>query len=1040
MKPIALTLCAFGPYANTQTVDFSKLHSGLFLIGGDTGAGKTTIFDGIAYALYGEASGDSRSPDSLRSQHAPLETETYAEFTFELRGLTYRVRRSPGYERPARRGGGTVKKNPQAELFLPDGIVVSAPSAVTKRIKEIVGLDRGQFLQIAMLAQGEFRRLLLAKSTEREEIFRDVFGTGRYKALQRLLKENAARCGAQYQELCRDMEQRMRSVRPNSADARYAALTGIAAADSRLFTEQLVLLLNEDAAQEQTERGALQQAEQRLAARHAALAVAQDSLRLTAQLAAAQTDLTQLEELLPRMQADKQVLLAAERAAEIKPLEEAAARAVQAESTINQEIAAADTRMRELTAELKDHAAVLQAQRQREPERQATAGRVTGIQNILPIYERLTQLAESVESARRALELKRVRKVQAHADAQTLQEQAESLREKLSELDALPIDAMRLQLTAVSARREAANRTSELMHSLGVQSEKLADLRREYLITEEAARRSAAIAQEMEASFLRAQAGILAQSLADGTPCPVCGSLDHPAKAELSPDEADEQAMKRARIAQEADRKKQATLSETAAAQSATVLAIQKQCDAAISELFGEDIPGPQREFRIAEAAREAAAREAELLGRVRQAEQARLGRDALQARLTDTQNAQEKLQKEETALDEELRQDELDLAQSQTQLNTISQSLPYPSAADAEKALKTELAALEAMRAELEACEQAHRNCERDLIAVRTVRETAYTKLPEAQRELQTTRDAYYAALQSAGFMDAVAYQAALRAPDAVRKERERLQEYGSQLQAARAALKQAQAAAQGKEKPDTAALQAMLDSAQAEKDAISQKLSEISERRKNNAELRAALQAKQKAHDEALQAYVSCKTLSDTANGELSGSRQKITFERYVQMSFFDRVVSAANRRLVGMTGGRYELLRRREAGDLRMQSGLELDVLDHYSGKTRAAGTLSGGESFLAALSLSLGLSDVIQAYAGGIQLQAMFVDEGFGSLDSEALERAVDALTALAGGNRLVGVISHVDELKSRIENRIYVQKTSSGSRIVMNTGG
>jgi exonuclease SbcC len=319
-------------------------------------------------------------------------------------------------------------------------------------------------------------------------------------------------------------------------------------------------------------------------------------------------------------------------------------------------------------------------------------------------------------------------------------------------------------------------------------------------------------------------------------------------------------------------------------------------------------------------------------------------------------------------------------------------------------------------------------------------VRETAFTKLPDAQRELQAARDAYLTALQSAGFTDTAAYRAAWRAPDDVRKERERLQEYGVRLQAARAALKQAQTAAQDKEPPDTAALQAMLDLVQAEKDAIAQQLSETAERRKYNAELWAVLQTKQKAHDEALQAYISCKTLSDTANGELSGSRQKITFERYVQMSFFDRVVGAANRRLIGMTGGRYELLRRREAGDLRMQSGLELDVLDHYSGKTRAAGTLSGGESFLAALSLSLGLSDVIQAYAGGIQLQAMFVDEGFGSLDSEALERAVDALTALAGGNRLVGVISHVDELKSRIENQIYVQKTSAGSRIVMNVGG
>jgi exonuclease SbcC len=274
------------------------------------------------------------------------------------------------------------------------------------------------------------------------------------------------------------------------------------------------------------------------------------------------------------------------------------------------------------------------------------------------------------------------------------------------------------------------------------------------------------------------------------------------------------------------------------------------------------------------------------------------------------------------------------------------------------------------------------------------------------------------------------------LRPGEALRQERARLQAYGERLQAAKAALAQAKEAASGRPPADMEALQVALTAAQTQKDALAQQLSETSERRRHNAQLLAELAKQRQAHDELLKSYVSLKTLSDTANGELSGSRQKITFERYVQMSFFDRVVAAANRRLTTMTGGRYELLRRREAGDLRMQSGLELDVLDHYSGKTRAAATLSGGESFLAALSLSLGLSDIIQQYAGGIELQAMFVDEGFGSLDSEALERAISALTALAGGDRLVGVISHVDELKNRIENRIYIEKTSAGSRIVM----
>ncbi len=1037
MRPIKLVLCAFGPYAGAETVDFTRLHGGLFLIGGDTGAGKTTLFDGIAFALYGEASSDARRPDSLRSQHAAPDMETYVEFTFELRKEVYRVRRSPGYLRPARRGDGMVKENTQAELNCPDGAVVTNPSAVNARIKEIVGLDRGQFLQIAMLAQGEFRRLLLAKSTEREEIFRDVFGTGRYKALQRLLKEKAARQGAQYQELCRSMEQRMRGVRSSPEDERYTALAGFAAAESGRFAEQLDILLREDTAHEGELKLSLDEAERGLAARHAALAVAEETQRLLGQLASAEAALIEQEALLPQMQADKQALLAGERAAEVKPLDEAALRAREAVAGLQQEIESLKERIQGLTLELADHAAVLSAQKACEPERQESAGRIAGIESILPVFGRLTKLTESIARMERAMEQKRLGITRAHADAQTLEEEAVSLREQLARLDALPIDALRLQLAAANARSELAARALDLCKETAAQAEKLAASRRAYIAAETRAKSSAHTAQETEAAFLRAQAGILAQSLRGGDPCPVCGSLNHPAPASLAPGAADEQAVKSARTAYEADRKALATCSETAAAQAASHESMKKQFQTECTELLQEDVPEETREARLTETLVAAAKQKAELEGRVASAEQALRGRDSIENRHNAALARLTALQAQEDALREELRADELNYAQSMAQRDTVAQSLPYADEQSARKMLEAERAALAAMKQELENSERAHRDCEARLISARTLLDTAQHKLPVAEREERDAQTALSAALHAAGFTEEAAYRAALRPSEALRQERARLQAYGERLQAAKAALAQAKEAASGRPPADMDALQAALALAQAEKDALAQRLTETAERRRHNAELLRELSKQRQAHDEALKSYVSLKTLSDTANGELSGSRQKITFERYVQMSFFDRVVAAANRRLTAMTGGRYELLRRREAGDLRMQSGLELDVLDHYSGKTRAAATLSGGESFLAALSLSLGLSDIIQQYAGGIQLQAMFVDEGFGSLDSEALERAIGALTALADGDRLVGVISHVDELKSRIENRITIEKTSAGSRIRMN---
>lgn len=1037
MRPIKLVLCAFGPYAGVETVDFTRLHGGLFLIGGDTGAGKTTLFDGIAFALYGEASSDARKPDSLRSQHAAPDAETYVEFTFALRNQVYRVRRNPGYLRPARRGDGMVKENPQAELTLPDGAVVTNPSAVNARIKEIVGLDRGQFLQIAMLAQGEFRRLLLAKSTEREEIFRDVFGTGRYKALQRLLKDKAARQGAQYQELCRSMEQRMRGVRTNSADERYASLAECMAAESGRFAEQLDILLQEDAAHEGQLKLSLTEAERGLAARHAALAVAEETQRLLGQLASAEAALSEQEALLPQMQADKQALLAGERAAEVKPLDDAAIRAHEAVAGLTQEIASLKERIQGLMLELTDHAAVLDAQKAREPERQDSAGRIAGIESILPVFGRLAKLTESIAHMERAMEQKRLGATRARADAQTIEEEAVSLREQLARLDALPIDALRLQLAAANARKELAARAMDLFKETAAQAEQLAASRRAYIAAETRTKASAQAAQETEAKFLRAQAGILAQSLQDGEPCPVCGSLDHPAPASLAQGTADERTVKAARAAYEADRKVLATCSEVAAAQAASLESMKKQLQAACAELLEEDIAEETRKARLTKALAAAAEQKAELAGCVQSAEQALRGRDGIEKRLDAALERLTALQTQEEALHEELRVDELTYAQSKTQRDTIAQSLPYADEQSARDMLEAERAALAAMKQELENSERAHRDCEARLISARTLMDTAQHKLPGAEEEAKEAQAAFLTALHTAGFLNEAAYRAALRPGEALRQERARLQAYGERLQAAKAALAQAQEAASGRPPADMDALQAALLTAQAQKDTLAQQLSETSERRKYNVQLLAELAKQRQSHDETLKSYVSLKTLSDTANGELSGSRQKITFERYVQMSFFDRVVAAANRRLTAMTGGRYELLRRREAGDLRMQSGLELDVLDHYSGKTRAAATLSGGESFLAALSLSLGLSDIIQQYAGGIELQAMFVDEGFGSLDSEALERAISALTALAGGDRLVGVISHVDELKSRIENRITIEKTSGGSRIRMN---
>ncbi len=1037
MKPLRLTMCAFGPYAGVEEVDFSLLRSGLFLVCGDTGAGKTTLFDGIVYALYGEPSGDARTAEQLRSQYAPPETDTYVEFAFELRGQEYKIRREPKYMRPSKRGNGETEHRPAAALTFPDGTVTANPTAVNKRVIELLGLDRGQFMQIAMIAQGEFRKLLLAKSGEREEIFRDVFGTGRYKQLQKRLKEQAAQHGAQYQELCRSMEQRMRGVRVNEEDARYEKLQYIVAADAPKFLTILDGLLQEDAKEEQEKMLSLAAVERALAAQHGVLAVAQESERLLAQLENAQAALKEQENLLPQMQADKEALLRGERAnSEVRPKAEAYTRTMEAREKLQQDINALNARIREQTPRLESLGAAYAQQKAREPERTASANRIAAIEGHLPVYDQLETLRGDMERIRRGMEKKRAQLELVKSDTFTLLGRAELLREQLSALDAIPLDALRLQWKASVTRRRDIQKAQELHADCATQRNALDALQAAYLEAERAAVQSGVTAQTLEAALLRAQAGILAQRLMPGEPCPVCGAADHPSPAVLSEDAPTEEAVRQIKAQYESDRTKSTELSRRAAAQQARLQGQQEQLAAMVHALFGEALPEDALKAKLISQAEAADEDVKGLADRVAQGEAALRSHEALEKQQKSIQDGIAARQQEAETLNSLLRTDELALAQAESESATRAKDLPYPDKAAALTALRAEQETLTALKNALLAAEQAYRSAEKELDTARALQDDAQKKLPQAEQDALLARQAYERALSSAGFADEAAYRAALREPAELTQERERLQRYGERLQAAKSALKQAQEAAKGKTPADIATLQAGLGSIEAEKSALSAALTAMSERRKHNTQLSAALRLQAKAHDAAWAAYRASKILSETANGELTG-RQKLTFERYVQMRYFDQVVAAANRRLVGMTGGQYELLRRRDAGDLRYQSGLELDVLDHYSGKPRPAATLSGGESFLAALALALGLSDVIQQYAGGIQLDAMFVDEGFGSLDSEALERAVRVLAALAGGDRLVGVISHVEELRTRIESRVYVQKTAAGSHIAIN---
>ena len=1033
MRPLSLTMCAFAPYAGSEHVDFNALSSNLFLVCGDTGAGKTTIFDGISYALYGEASGETRTADSLRSQYAPPELETYVDFVFSLRSKTYTVKRSPGYKKLSARTGKETATNPKAALTLPDGKVIANPMAVNAALIELIGLSRSQFSQIAMIAQGEFRKLLLAKSGEREAIFRDVFGTGRLKDVQTALKTRAQQEYAAYAEEKRSMEQAMRTVRTDPQEERYAPLSSIHAEDAGRFLTLLDELLTEDAQRQDALKLALTQAEETLSKQQIALASAVEDARLLEQLARAQEGWAAQEQLLPQMQRDKQHLLLGERAnAEIRPLQLLYLQSKKAREAMAQEAQLLQREIDALIAPLQESAAQYAKEQAREPLREEARQNIHALEALLPEYGRLELLHQAASEAARQAEQLRASLSLCRTDAAVQAEQSEQLSGALRALDAIPIDALRLRAQAAAGRCGAIASAMQLHKEAEAQKAALFALQQEYAHTEARLSIAEQEARAAETAFLRAQAGLLAQTLEPDAPCPVCGSPSHPSPASLPPDAPDEATVQRKKWSYEQLHGQAVDLSRRAAAASAKWEAQQNSFTQAAAALFATPIEEP---FAAALEAEEDTAQAAlqELTQSIAAAEEKLAERETLQMQHIDATQRQQTLATQAESLEVNLKEAELRAVQQAAERDALCVRLPHPGKAEAQQALRVQRETLQTLQAALEQSAQRHAKLEREQNDASAKLSSLLLRLPEAEKSEAEAYNAYTQAISAAGFPEEAAYLLALRTPEEWKAERSRLARYGEAREAARSALQQAEQAAAGKQRTDLSLLQAAVLEAQAQKDAAAEAHASIVERIRHNRSLYQSLDSKQERLQRLWSGYSKYKRLSDTANGELPG-RPRLTFERYVQARYLDEVLLSANARLYQMTGGQYELVRRQTPNDLRVQTGLDLDVLDHYSGKPRAAYTLSGGESFLAALSLALGLADTVQRYAGGIQLDAMFVDEGFGSLDGEALERAVRILSGLAGGDRMVGVISHVEELKARIESRIYVKKTTAGSHI------
>lgn len=927
MKPLKLTMSAFGSYAGKNVIDFTGQQQGIFLITGDTGAGKTTIFDAITYALYNQTSGGERNGNMMRSQYAQPETETYVELEFLYRGQTYRVRRNPDYKITKTLKNGKIREQKvphSVELTLPDGTVFpEKKNATDAKIIEILGLTADQFSQIVMIAQGDFLKLLYTKSDERKMIFSKLFRTDIYWKIQENLRRKSMEMDERIQENDRAFEQEKSRIIPLPES-------------EELPLDELVERLRErvkDALKEQNLRRANVEELNKKITKYEEinkLFVSLEKIRQTGkELEARQAESKERRQQIENARkADKVLVAEQQNLRQQQEVEQSAQAIAKMEETL--------TNNQEMFETLKTQQQEAEAEQKREAA--DTQKKMLALEQSFPSYEALQ-------------------------NARAEEQQAKKVWEDLGKTSE---ESFHKQEAGIAALKEQQKR----------QEQAVEQTKKNWEQTSLSASESAKHYEHMYEAFLKEQAGILAENLSAGCPCPVCGSTVHPDPAKLS--------------------------------------------DHAVTEL------------EVEQAKKTRAAAE----------EKRDMAYAAFEAEKTEKQKLAQAVEKEEadfvlaqTIAKQQRKEAEQNYVSLQKIAEQIREKLVYPSLAEAKKQYAAMQKALEAAEQEIERKRQKVSELAEAMNTLKGQKLAEEENQKTAKKLAAKTEKEYAKLLEKSGFVSEETYHLAIL-PERSRSKLEREEkEYESQCLRQQSEQKLLEKQVSGKTYTDTTELNEQL---KAEKQALKEAEKTYMELHTAYENDRSVLQncavylekgKKLESEDQVI------KSLSKTANGRLSGSA-KIDFETYIQRQYFKQIIHEANKRLLTMSNHQFILKLKEEANTGRKTNeGLDLSVYSLVTDSERDVKTLSGGESFLAALAMALGLSDIVERSAGAIHPDMMFIDEGFGSLDAQSRQQAIEVLAELAGDSRMVGIISHVTELKEQIDRKLVVSRTDKGSRAV-----
>lgn len=1045
MKPVYIELAAFGSYREKTCLDMRRLGAqGLYLITGDTGAGKSTIFDAIAYALYGVASGDSKKDTHvMRNGAAREDEETYVELQFIHADGEYSIRRNMEFRRRARRGGGTTPEKENAVLRFPDGRVVEGTRRVNAAVTELLGVGSEHFTRILMIAQGDFARLLLSDTRDREPILRAIFGTSIYENFQRELSGRATALERELAPLRARIETRFDAGLYPEGHPAHGEIALLAEQPSAFRVNELAAALEKgqavDAALMRDAQNALNTARSAL---DTAITRAAEGAQLTEdfkRLANSRKELAQLDANAAEIAALRTEAEMAGRAERLSGAFRARETARNLMRECESALLALEKEKRALDARLAECRQTLEKQEQGRAAAEDARRSAAIIERQLPAYAELSALQNALKAAEK-------QRAAAEKAATACLQRLSALEKRAGEIDTRRQETASAPaaLAQTSAQlRETVARSGELKRLIE-KLDALADGKRshEMLIAQvraaqAAEERAAGRYAQLRREFIASQAGMLASELVVGAPCPVCGATEHPSPAHMPGDAPGQGELDAAEKATNAARAETMKLSTEAGA-------LHRQLTARFYELCGEFTHLTSLDT----------GEKPQLANVRRRAEEAAQNTEAQRATLETERARQDSLTREDASLAKE----RAEIAKKLPELNAerlradgeresrtgealslservrqLADSLEYADQAAARGAFEAAKSAYSNWEKSMQAATDAYSIC---LSAVSSAKDRAGLlrgQLDNRRGELISREAEFETQLAEAGFADEAAYSAARRTPERLKLVTVRIDEHARLHEFhARTAAQLAEKLA-GREKPDMEALNAAQRSAQENRDTCTRSEAAISARMQRVETALTALRRDGAEFSRMGRRLESALALSNAANGRTRSNMGRITFERFILIDYFDRVLIQANMRFTRMAGGQYELVRARESGDMRVQTGLELNVVDNFTGRERSVRSLSGGEAFMASLSLALGFADVIRQAAGGVTVDAMFVDEGFGSLDPEALDQVMNVLTQLAGDDKLIGIISHVSDLKNRISRRVVVEKTRDGSR-------